>query len=440
MKYFIKTKHRPIRSLVVLTCTFIIVSSCDDFIDVDLPKTEIIDEAVYSDDRIAQSAVAGMYGDMIAFGAGFAAGGTRSVTILGGMASDELFYYASNIENIEISENRIQSSNSRVESGLWTACYEIIYQANSILEGLNGGSGLSDTLRLQLEGEAKFVRAFCHLYLVNLFGDIPLVTTTNFEITSNLSRMNTNEVYDQIITDLREAEVLLLDTYITGEKVRVNKACAQALLSRVFLYLENWQEAENYASLVIENPFYSLQSDLNEVFLANSNETIWQLAPVQQGVNTAEGFFLRMTTYRNSIAGVQMFQDLIDSFDPTDLRLTNWIESVTSGADIAYYSSKYKVRFGAQGTEYSMVLRLAEQYLIRAEARARLNNIAEAIGDIDIIRNRAGLPLISVSNPTIDQNEILDEILIERRHEFFCEWSHRWFDLKRFNKINVSLL
>src|SRR5690606_29156305 len=81
--------------------------------------------------------------------------------------------------------------------------------------------------------------------------------------------------------------------------------------------------------------------------------------------------------------------------------------------------------------EYSMMLRLGEQYLIRAEARAKQGNLASAISDLDAIRDRAGLPLIADINPAISQNALLDLILHEREVELFSEWGHRWFDLIR---------
>jgi hypothetical protein len=90
-------------------------------------------------------------------------------------------------------------------------------------------------------------------------------------------------------------------------------------------------------------------------------------------------------------------------------------------------------------SEYYMVLRLAEQYLIRAEARAHLRNLPGAIADLDSIRNRAGLPLISITNPAITREELLIAIQQERQTELFAEWGHRWFDLKRTKQADAVL-
>jgi len=79
---------------------------------------------------------------------------------------------------------------------------------------------------------------------------------------------------------------------------------------------------------------------------------------------------------------------------------------------------------------------LGEQCLIRAEARAQQGNLNGAISDLDIIRKRAGLPLIANTNPGISQSVLLTAILHERQVELFTEWGHRWLDLKRTNNVD----
>ena len=86
-----------------------------------------------------------------------------------------------------------------------------------------------------------------------------------------------------------------------------------------------------------------------------------------------------------------------------------------------------------------MVFRLGEQYLIRAEARAQQNNLAGAISDIDMIRSRAGLPLINDTEPGINKDNLLLAIEHERQIELFSEWGHRWLDLKRTGRAGAVL-
>ncbi|MGV3466402.1 MAG: RagB/SusD family nutrient uptake outer membrane protein, partial [Heyndrickxia sp.] len=90
-------------------------------------------------------------------------------------------------------------------------------------------------------------------------------------------------------------------------------------------------------------------------------------------------------------------------------------------------------------TEYTTPLRLAEQHLIRAEARAMINKLPQAVEDVDAIRFRSGLPLIKDTNPSISKEDLLKVIFHERQVELFVEWGHRWIDLKRSGKIDAVM-
>ncbi len=122
--------------------------------------------------------------------------------------------------------------------------------------------------------------------------------------------------------------------------------------------------------------------------------------------------------------------ELLAAFKAGDLRRSHWVDSLIFPENTYYFPVKYKVNTGTQGriSEYYSVFRLAEQYLIRAEARTRQNKLTDAISDINVIRRRANLA--DLPN-TLLQEEIIDTILHERQIEFFCEWGHRWLDLKR---------
>jgi hypothetical protein len=131
---------------------------------------------------------------------------------------------------------------------------------------------------------------------------------------------------------------------------------------------------------------------------------------------------------------------MLQNFKDGDQR-KSWIDSGDFSGKRYYYPFKYKtgssqaIPNGAY-TEYYMVLRLAEQYLIRAEALANQNKIEEAVKDINKIRERAGMAGFSLN---LTQAEVLDIIEHERQIEFFAEWGHRWLDLKRWDKANARL-
>jgi len=100
---------------------------------------------------------------------------------------------------------------------------------------------------------------------------------------------------------------------------------------------------------------------------------------------------------------------------------------------VYYYPFKYKLyKIDDAEGEYFMMLRLAEQYLIRSEARTQMNNINGGLDDINVIRTRAGLKEAS----DLSKDSLLKVILQERRSEFFSEGGHRWFDLKRTGKAD----
>jgi hypothetical protein len=191
---------------------------------------------------------------------------------------------------------------------------------------------------------------------------------------------------------------------------------------------------------VINSGAYQL-SVLYSVFLPNSTEAILQfIPPLNSPLNTAEGFaFVPLSP--TQVPGFILTDDLLNAFELNDARKTAWTKTSTVNGQNYTYPYKYKVALGVPGaskSEYNMVLRLAETYLIRAEARAQQDKIrgpGSAAADVDIIRSRAGLPATTANA----KQDMLDAIEKERRLELFTEWGHRWLDLKRSGKANAVL-
>jgi hypothetical protein len=399
----------------------IITSSCKKFIDVDEPKTEIGTATVFSSDKTAISALLGIYSDMMFDG--YASGGNNSAGLITGLTGDEYLAYAPEAQFL--AENAILPNNGQITNSLWNIPYKHIYTANSILAALPNSPKITDPVRTLLTGEATFIRAFCYFYLTNFFGDVPLYTTPDYIANSKLSRTAANSIFDQVIKDLQEAEKLLLETYPTEGRVRPNKWVARALLARVYLYLQNWDAASEYATMLIDH--YQLENDLDAVFLATSQEAIWQLMPVIPLQNTQEGA-QQILTSAPSYAALSPY--LTDSFEVNDQRKQKWIGSYTdsSSNETWHYAYKYKVSSGDNPvTEYEMVFRLTEQYLIRAEARAHKGDVSGAQADLNAIRKRAGLANTTAKDPA----GLLVAIMHERKVELFSECGHRWLDLKR---------
>jgi starch-binding outer membrane protein, SusD/RagB family len=416
--------------LVGIVCFF---THCKKFVQIDPPTTELVTASVFNNSATATSAQTTIYSEM------YANKESSSMAEYTGLLSDELTNYSTAISNVQFYTNAMTAEQG---TGPWVTAYNYIYQANAIIAALQNNSAIAPSIVAQLTGESKFIRAFWFFYLTNLYGDIPLVTNTDYATNATISRTPRVQVYTQIISDLKDAQALLSsnyvdasDTTVTTERTRPTKWAATALLARVYLFTGDYTDAKTQASSVISNTgLYSLCPNLNNVFLANSTECIWQLAiPLPTFYNTYDGYLFILTSAPNNVA---ISPQLLNSFEQGDSRRLNWIDSFqTSTSPTYYYPYKYKVQSGTNVTEYEMILRLAEQYLIRAEAEAQLNDLTDAVSDLDVIRTRAGLGNIPDSIAS-SESAMLTAILHERQVELFTEWGNRWFDIIRTGVVN----
>jgi hypothetical protein len=358
-----------------------------------------------------------------------------------------LYFDQTNAQNLEFQENGLLSNNAYIDGGLWGPCYYTIYQANSVIEGLTQYSGVDDSTKTELLGEARFLRALGYFYATNFFGNIPLVLTTNWIVTRTYTNSPSQEIYQQMINDLQYAQQVLPNDFsvANGERTRANKWAAAALLARVYLYQGLWASADSAATAVINAGLFSLvplsmvpansapPSD-SDVFAANSQEAILQLQPTTNSVDcTPEGKLF--IPGQSSPPNLYLTPSLLNAFEPGDTRRIAWIDSTNYGGTVYYYPFKYFVGVPNQQAnvpfpQYYMVLRLGEQFLIRAEAEANGagNGITAAIQDLNAIRARAGLDSLSSG---LSKTQVLQAVAQERRVELFAEWGHRWFDLKR---------
>jgi len=429
-----------IKNLILsgLLFTLLFASSCEKIVEVSAPKDRIIAQEVFLDDATATSAVLGLYQDMTNLNG---AVGNFGLSLYPSLSAGEISRTSSIAVYDEFSNNALTSSNSLLSTYIWNKAYNLIFQANSVIQGLESSGSVSAAVKVQLTGEAKFIRAFYHFYLYNLFGPVPLITTIEYKQSSAVGRSSKEELYAQILSDLLDAKNTLSATYASTGRVRVNKWAATALLSRVYLYLEKWDDAYQASNELIASNQYSLVSNLNNVFLAGSNEAIFQLLPTgaitATTINTWDGNTFIPAS--GSVPQYRISASLLNLFTAGDQRRTLWVNS-TVVSNVSYsYPYKYKVKNGSSISEYYMFLRYAEILLIRAEAAAQLGNLSSAITDLDLIRKRAGTPLASVQSPDISKEELIKLILIERQKEFFCEMGHRWLDLKRTGTIDLVM-
>lgn len=429
---------------ILLFLLTIFSSSCKKFIEIATPSTSTNSTVVYSTDANAIAVVTDLYRNLSA-SSRFAQGGLTTLSFYAGLSSDELILWngTQNTATAYLYYKNTLASNLAGHE-FWNISYPLIFTCNSVIEGLSSATKLTPAIQKQLLGETKFMRAFFYYYLVNLYGDVPLVLTTDYKINSTLPRANVDEVYRQIISDLTEAQNLLSDNYLDGtlskvttERVRPTKAAATALLARVYLYTKNWIKAEEQSSFVINNKVAYDTVSLNNVFLKNSKESIWQLQPVYTGWNTEDAkTFIITSLGPNSSNPFYLSNFLLSSFETGDKRSSQWVKSITVNGSTYNFPYKYKVNAqNSPVSEYLMILRLSEQYLIRAEAKIQQNKITEGLADLNVIRKRAGLLDVSGS----DISTLVKVIIHERQVELFTELGHRWLDLKRVNQVDAIM-
>jgi hypothetical protein len=408
--------------VILLAITLFNLLSCKKFVEVNTITGKLLSDQIFDNDATANSAIAGIYRQ------------SRDnlnvyLGLYNSMQSDEVAEYNGTVTYDNYKNNMVVSTETTLP---WTGLYTIVYSCNAAIEGIGQSTGMSAAAKQYYTGEAKFNRAFAYFYLVNLFGDVPLITSTDVQASSTASRTASAAVYAQIISDLKDAENLLGTdyTYTGGERTRANKWVAAALLARVYLYQQDWPDAEAQATAVINSGLYNLLSTPTGIFTKNNNEVILQWANSSTDANQIATFYIFTTS-----PGAICTSFLLNAFESGDLRKSIWLKAGTYSSQTLYYPFKYTTTAIAPN-EYYTVIRLAELYLIRAEARAEQNNVSNAVSDLNVIRSRAGLPGLSSS---ISQSACLSATMQERRVELFTECCHRWFDLKRTGAIDAVM-
>ena len=422
--------------IIIFLLTASITGGCKKFVSINPPVTQLVTTSVFNDNTTATAAQTVLYAQM--------ASDPYSLDNMTGLSSDELKSYSGDPGTIALYTNSLTATVN--VPYVWASAYNYIYEVNAVLEGLQNGN-VNPAVKQQLMGEAKFVRAFWYFYLASLYGGGPIITTTDYKKNTEMVRAPQMQVYQQVIGDLRDAATLLnanyvdfSDTAITKDRVRPTKWAALALMAKTYLFSGDFVRADSTSTAVINNTaLFSLQSSLDSVFKRNNPEAIWQIVPVGGVGYTQEGYFFTLTGAPGNINTATLSDSLLTAFENGDQRKARWVGSVKSNNKTYYYSSKYKANTGTSTTltEYSMVLRLAEQYLIRAEARAQGagTGINGALDDLNKIRNRAGLPNYAGAT---DKSSVLNAILRERRVELFLE-AHRWLDLRRAGIIDATM-
>ncbi|THH37749.1 RagB/SusD family nutrient uptake outer membrane protein [Neolewinella litorea] len=395
-----------------------LLTACSDELEIQ-PFQNVSEDVALGSDATVKAVLVGAY-DQLGSGDLYGGNNLRDAELLGG--TGEILFVGTFNSPDEIARKQISVGNLDAEE-TWLESYEVINTVNNVLSALEV---VDADDRARVEGEARFIRGLVYFDLLRYFAlpyeggaandqlGVPLVLTPTRGISeeNNVSRASVAAVYDQVIEDLTTAADLLPET----NGFFANQYAATALLARVYLQMDRYAEARDAANTVIESGFYSLTPNYASAFMngSNSNEDIFAIqVSSQDGVNALTTFF-SVPEFGGRDGDIEILPAHLALYDPEDDRLALFFErgGVT-------YTGKFNNQF-ANVT----VIRLAEMYLIRAEANERLGTEvgASPTEDINRLLVRAGLE---------PRDEVdLDFILLERRRELAFE-GFRIHDIKR---------
>jgi len=411
-----------IKTILQVFILGLISFSCNDILEQEsliyLENTNPIKDA-----RSAEAAVNGMY-DALQSGRLYGSDFILANELTAGNAKAAGF----SVQWTELETGIIPTANFHVEDN-WVNFYQAINTANTILASVPDLAGVSAGDKDYFMGQAYFVRALAYFDLLRQYGEfdtpdsrfgIPISIEPILSPTS-IARNSVSDSYDRIFSDLAEAESLL---DYSGNKAFASKAAVEALLARVYLYNAQYASALEYAEKVIDNSSYSFLDNYNNLYMTKGNdESILELEFTEQDQNN---FNITLLTSPPEVA---VSQELFDEFSTADERRALFSEESDGTIRCLKYGTSPNL-----AASNVIIIRLAEMYLIRAEALARNNEFDSAIDDINVLRDRAGAQLLSADNYS-STDEVLDAILAEKRLEFAFENGNYWFDISRLGKL-----
>lgn len=423
--------RRNIIHIILLFC--IVLTSCNDWLETE-PEQSISEDLAFSTPETAMAVVIGAYTalyDRGYYGRDF-------------IAAPELL--ADNLKVTVANTGRLNTHSTNDErshvgdAAMWTAAYTLINRANLVLANISSVSGMSDEEKEQIRGEMLFLRALTYFDLLRSYSRNPGYQVDGFDLGVPLlltpfdgldddafpSRETTGVVYDQVKADFNES-ITLMDN--SNGPFFGSQVAAKALLSRVHLYLGEWQDAVDMATEAITESGLTLEDgDTYESIFSSDSEAIFSVRiTANESVDGNNNSLAVLYTRDENGAGygdAVLRENFKDQFESGDKREALTIDADHDGEAVTYTLKFYS--YGGQiGVDNVPVIRLSELYLNRAEANAELGNTSSAQDDLNAIRSRAGLGDITSTGATLIQ-----DILDERRVELAFE-GHRFFDLKR---------
>jgi hypothetical protein len=436
--------------IILIAGCAVVLTSCKKILDTE-PKQSISAEG-------ALNALAGVNGLLTNVYSSLYQSGLfgRDVIVQSETLSDNCRIAVSN------SNRFVNEYNNQVRAHFddYTTIYPIINRCNLIIDAADNIADASAAQKASVKGQALFIRALLYFTLVNEYAYNPKQVINGFDLGVPLSlkgvasvsqveysaRAKSSAVYDQVKTDLTSAIGLLTNTTGTNKQVFASKAAAQALLSRVSLYNQEYQAtidnataaiSANFATFVSTATVAGYQSIFNQKYSPESFFEINMEISESNGTNSIQNIYQRLNNSSTSSSGygdVIPSNSMLNAYEANDLRRTAELIAVTKSGENIFWIQKYPGSGGQYGVDNIRVIRISEIYLNRAEAYARLGgaNEALALADLNRIRVRAGL-----APSTATGAALITAILNERRVELAYE-GHRWFDLKRLGSDIVK--
>lgn len=442
-------KMKNFRYILLLPLMAVMLTGCESFLDRE-PLSQLVDQSLDTSVAVTPASVES---SMAAAYAGMKTSQAElfmlDYYVNGDAQSDNCHAGADNPDNFQIDDYRISSTNRNVSRD-WAYYYGLIANCNNVLAQIETVQGMDAARKDEIEGEASFLRGFFYFGMVQLWGGVPIVTKPVPEITSdNFAEVyailypdskTQEEVYAHIISDLETAIAKAPSSYGTT-KFRGTKYAAHAVMAKVYATLQpvNWTKVNEHCDAVIAGGFTllpnyeQLWNGMNE----NSNEAIFELDCIDwsSGGNWGSSMFVGLDWKKFNTPT----KNLVDAFDAENdmIRKNSSIrfQTVTSWSDVYWDISNYpfcnKMRNTAGG-QNQIFLRLADIYLLKAEALTELGQLDDVSGAryyVNLVRNRVNLPPVVASTA----DELRVAIAKERRLELAFE-GHRWYDLKRTGK------
>ncbi|MCW3078593.1 RagB/SusD family nutrient uptake outer membrane protein [Segetibacter sp.] len=339
------------------------------------------------------------------------------------------------------------TSNNEHLLGYWNVSYSLIQKTNDIISFV-AGSSIDPLKKNQYRGEAEVLRALAYFNLVRLYGGVPLVLGRfdNIDDSYKKGRNTVDEVYSQIITDLKDAQTLLVTNRSTGDNSgRADKGIATSLLGNVYLTQKKYAEAAVEFKKVIDMNVYTLMPNYADLFKSGqqgNSETIWQAYYIA-GVSGLGSSFPNFSAPLSSETVLiqtglafgwnQPTADIQNTYESKDVRRNSIGDGFTKAAN--YYPYKFIKNYvdigagtgdGNSGKDW-YILRYADVLLMYAEAVNESEGPTNAYSSIDKVRTRAGLDPLPTG---LSKDQFREAVYLEERRESPFE-GHRWFDLVR---------